>query len=324
MASSSPSSHTCPGAASPSGTRPGTGPIPTLPLGAGGPPRRAAGRVLRTAVVIDADPLRRLHALAAAGALGFDVRGCRAGTGCPRAPGDSPQGDRAVAGPAPIDGSGRAAAFVALDEPHACPRCAPAPHHGAPPAGSAAPLSVIGYGAHIGPLAAHRRHGCVDAVLQLTASCGEARFAYLPPVTAVDAADITTREADVLVLLLAGLDGPAVARRLGLSPATARAHCRAILRKLGAADRRALRARLLAASPAETSPTGAPPRISEICAVCSANFPEESPVALSSPLDHTGQEAEAGRPRPFRGGHDGIRRVPPGRVEPPARGSDGY
>jgi DNA-binding NarL/FixJ family response regulator len=134
---------------------------------------------------------------------------------------------------------------------------------------------VIGYGALIGPLAAHRRHGCVDAVLQLTAWHGAARFAYLPPVTEVDAADISAREADVLVLVLAGLDGPAVARRLGLSPATARAHCRAILRKLGAADRRALRARFLVPSTAEASPPGVALRTSEVCAVCSASLPED-------------------------------------------------
>ena len=278
MASSPPSSHARPGAASPPVTRPGIGPTPTLPLGAGGPLRRAAGRVLTPAVIIDADPLRRLHALAAAGALGFDVRECRAEPGCPRAT-RPPQLPRAAV-PAPVDGTRRAAAFVALDEPHACPRCAIAPQHSAPAPLPTAPLSVIGYGSLIGPLAAHRRHGCVDAVFRLTASCGEARFAYLPPVTALDAAAITAREADVLVLLLAGLDGPAVARRLGLSPATARTHCRAILRKLGAADRRALRARLLA-SPAAASLT------SEICAVCPANFPEESAVALSCPLDHT-------------------------------------
>ena len=282
MASSPPSSHARPGTAAPLVTRPGTGPTPTLPLGAGGPLRRAAGRVLTPAVIIDADPLRRLHALAAAGALGFDARECRAGAGCSRATRDSPQRPRA-AGAAPIDVTRRAAVFVALDEPHACPRCAMAPQHRAPASAPlpTAPLSVIGYGSLIGPLAAHRRHGCVDAVFQLTASCGEARFAYLPPVTALDAAAITAREADVLVLLLAGLDGPAVARRLGLSPGTARAHCRAILRKLGAADRRALRARLLA------SPGTAASRTSEICAVCPANFPEESAVVLSSPLDHT-------------------------------------
>ncbi len=283
MAPSPPSNGTCPGAASPVRTRPGTGPTPTLPLGAGGPLRRAAGRVLPPAVILDADPLRRLHALAAAGALGFDVREVRAAATTASA--RAPRGVCVTGGPASVQGAGHsaAAAFVALDDPHACPRCGPTPHHGAPASSScssALPF-LIGYGALAGPLAAHRRHGCVDVVLQLTAMCGEARFAHLPPVTAIDAAGISTREADVLVLLLAGLEGPAVARRLSLSPATARAHCRAILRKLGAADRRALRARLLGAPPSAAL------RTSEVCAVRPANFPEEWPVAPSAVLDHT-------------------------------------
>jgi DNA-binding NarL/FixJ family response regulator len=49
----------------------------------------------------------------------------------------------------------------------------------------------------------------------------------------------------VLVLLLAGQTDAEIARRLHVAPATARAHARAVLRKLGAADRRALRRRLL-------------------------------------------------------------------------------
>jgi len=63
------------------------------------------------------------------------------------------------------------------------------------------------------------------------------------------------READVLVLVLGGLSTAALAERLCVSPATARTHCRALLRKLGAADRRALRARLLGAEP------GVPPAV---------------------------------------------------------------
>ncbi len=50
------------------------GPIPALPTGAGGPRERAAGRVSGTsAQVLDADPLLRLHAVAAVRALGFGV-----------------------------------------------------------------------------------------------------------------------------------------------------------------------------------------------------------------------------------------------------------
>jgi DNA-binding CsgD family transcriptional regulator len=66
----------------------------------------------------------------------------------------------------------------------------------------------------------------------------------------VTAAGLTARGADVLVLLLGGLTTAAIAARLCVSASTARSHCRAVLRKLDAGDRRALRARLLA-GPAE-------------------------------------------------------------------------
>jgi DNA-binding CsgD family transcriptional regulator len=56
------------------------------------------------------------------------------------------------------------------------------------------------------------------------------------------------READVLVLLLAGLTTAAIAARLCISPATARSHCRSVLGKLGAPDRTSLRAGLAGAS----------------------------------------------------------------------------
>ena len=95
-------------------------------------------------------------------------------------------------------------------------------------------------------LAAHRAHGCADLVLLLTVARGCARFAYLPAADDVSAAGLTRREADVLVLLFGGLTTPQIARRLCVSSSTARTHCRAVLRKLGAGDRRALRARLLA------------------------------------------------------------------------------
>src|SRR5450759_1995861 len=110
-----------------------------------------------------------------------------------------------------------------------------------------APL-VVGYatgGREL--LVAHRLHACCDLVLELRAVAGRACFAYLPAGGAVEQARLTTREADVLVLLLGGLSTAALAERLCVSPATARTHCRALLRKLGAADRRALRARLLGA-----------------------------------------------------------------------------
>jgi DNA-binding CsgD family transcriptional regulator len=105
---------------------------------------------------------------------------------------------------------------------------------------------VVGYGAGPSPLlAAHRAHGCADLVLQLGAAAGRPCFVHLPAADAVTAAGLTVREADVLVLLLGGLTTASVAARLCVSTSTARSHCRAVLRKLGAGDRRALRARLL-------------------------------------------------------------------------------
>lgn len=241
-------------------TPPPEAPTPILPRGAGGPPRRAAGRVFRAArdalpperapgpevlglarrldagglaAVVEADPLLRLHAVAAARELGF-------------APADDEPGRH----------SGRAAiaaVFVGLDSAAACPRCAPAA--GRRPAASA-PL-VVGYATRGRELlAAHRLHACCDLVLELRAVAGRACFAYLPAGGAVEQARLTTREADVLVLVLGGLSTAAVAERLCVSPATARTHCRALLRKLCAADRRALRARLLGAAPGAPAAAG--------------------------------------------------------------------
>ena len=57
--------------------------------------------------------------------------------------------------------------------------------------------------------------------------------------------DVTARETDVLLLVLAGFTTPEIAARLGVSQATARSHCRSLLRKCGAPDRRQLRAHFL-------------------------------------------------------------------------------
>lgn len=127
-------------------------------------------------------------------------------------------------------------------------------------AGGGAPPLVVGYGAgQPALLAAHRAHRCADVVLLLTAGpCGP-RFAHLPVSGPVAEAGLTAREADVLVLLLAGLSTAGIAGRLCVSPSTARSHCRAVLRKIGAGDRRALRARLLAGPPAPPAPARPPP-----------------------------------------------------------------
>jgi len=115
--------------------------------------------------------------------------------------------------------------------------------------GGAAPGGglLVGYGT--GPmelLAAHRLHRCTDLVLALSAVAGRPRLLHLPSGDRLARAGVTSREADVLVLLMAGLATADIARRLCVSPSTARSHCRAVLRKLGAGDRRALRARILA------------------------------------------------------------------------------
>ena len=234
-------------------TPPPEAPTPILPRGAGGPFRRAAGRVFPPArdalqpelspgrqalgfatspgaggfaAVVETDPLLRLHAVAAARRLGFAA-----------ADEEPARHLRAAA---------IAAVFVGLDAVDACPRCGPGA--GRRPTDSA--LLVVGYAAGGRELlGAHRLHACCDLVLELRAVAGRACFAYLPAGGAVEQARLTAREADVLVLVLGGLSTAALAERLCVSPATARTHCRALLRKLGAADRRALRARLLGAAP---------------------------------------------------------------------------
>src|SRR5665647_3498116 len=117
----------------------------------------------------------------------------------------------------------RFGADAAARSPHPHP-----PHGGRRPASAgrrsatSAPL-VVGYatgGREL--LVAHRLHACCDLVLELRAVAGRACFAYLPAGGAVEQARITTREADVLVLVLGGLSTAALAERLCVSPATAR------------------------------------------------------------------------------------------------------
>jgi DNA-binding CsgD family transcriptional regulator len=214
-------------------------PTPDLPRGAGGPLPRAAGRVSAPlALVLEPDPLARLLVGPAVAALGFavahDVRGDGAG-----GPAAEPSRAGEPAWPPP---PALAAVFLPLRGAGDCRRAAAEVRRLATP-----PPLVVLYGS--GPqalLSAHREHRCCDQVLQLTASAAGPCFAHPPAVDAVVAAGLSAREADVLVLLLHGLTTPAVGARLGIAASTARTHCRAVLRKLGAGDRRALRARLLA------------------------------------------------------------------------------
>ena len=184
------------------------------------------------AVVIEPDPLLRLHVESAVRHLGFS-------------PANDREAGRAAAG----------AVFVGLGPDAECLwRVVPAR-----PTSAASPL-VIGYAAGNSELlAAHRVHACCDLFLELQAVGGQARFAYLRAGSIVEQARLTAREADVLVLVLGGASTADVAARLCVAPATARTHCRALLRKLGAADRRALRARLLAAAAAAETPLAVVP-----------------------------------------------------------------
>ena len=260
-------------------------PTPNLPRGAGGPPLRAAGRVSAVqaasagdpeqagaagpadpvAILLEPDPLARLLVAPAIAALGF----------------------RVAEGASARDASlPPAAVFVSLERAgdcrHACAEARRAGARGDRARGGPAPL-VVGYGA--GPpglLAAHRAHRCADVVLRLTATAAAPGFVHVPAAGAVTAAGLSEREADVLVLLLHGFTTAAIGARLCVAPSTARTHCRAVLRKLGAGDRRALRA-LLLAGPSLLS-AGAGP---EVCPVGAANFAEESAVAALRPPGHT-------------------------------------
>lgn len=205
---------------------------------------------LAPAAIVEADPLLRLHAADAAAALGFAAMP----TACDARRRQEP----------PV-------VFVGLDCLEHCGRCrsaAAAPREGAGSAGGGRPVVPFTVGYVAGPaaiLAAHAMHHCTDSVVHLRAVAGRAAFVYpagagcigagltgaphrsTDPLGASLPADLTPREADVLLLVLAGFSTAEVAARLWLAPATARSHCRAILRKCGAADRRALRARLIGA-----------------------------------------------------------------------------
>jgi DNA-binding CsgD family transcriptional regulator len=92
------------------------------------------------------------------------------------------------------------------------------------------------------PLAAelHRVHGCSDVACVFWPDEGGGRFESLGWPGRLDSAGLTPREAEVLALLLARRTNQEIAAYLVLSVSTVRAHCRAVLRKLGARDRRHL------------------------------------------------------------------------------------
>lgn len=206
-----------PGAVLPPG--PVLPPRAVLPSGAGG--RDGGDVAAAAAVVVEDDGLLLLLVEQAVRALG--LRPWRAGA--------HPGGGRLSAGGIPVT------VFVGLDRPGLC--CSrPVREPGTP----GEVVLRVGYAARaVRLLAAHRAHRCCDAYLQLAPGPGGAVFVHPPGGTAVETAGLTAREADVLLLLAAGSTTPAVAQRLCVSPATARSHCRSVLRKMGVADRRRLR-----------------------------------------------------------------------------------
>jgi DNA-binding CsgD family transcriptional regulator len=218
--------------------RPGVVLADALPAGFGVTP--AARRQISAALV---DILVRLHAVVAARALGFAVGD---------ATGWSPRGRLTRVSPAQPPAGSPAVVFVGLDVPDACPRCgsrraAPGRSAVAGARAEATAALLVGFAARApAALEAHRLHRCTDLTVRLVVSDGEPRFTHPRGGHPVAAAGLSPREADVLVLLLDGYTTAAIAERLCLSGATVRAHCRAVLRKLGAGDRRALRTRLLA------------------------------------------------------------------------------
>ena len=130
------------------------------------------------------------------------------------------------------------------------------------------------------PLAAalHALHGCASTVLVLDVTAEGARFAPAAVPPALAGAGLTTREIDVLALLLERRTNAEIAVTLGVAPTTVRSHCRALLRKLGAGDRRALWRLVAAISPAPPPPAITPAsKFAEDCGVAAAADLRDNP-----------------------------------------------
>lgn len=194
-----------------------------------------SGPVLAT--IAEPDPLVRLIATQAAGDLGFTIGG------------GTPEAD--------IRDNRPAVLFVGLDHLSQCARCAPRADGSvlgdADPSGALdRPPKPFTVGYVAGPhaiLTAHSVHACTDLVVALRALDGRPAFVYAADDTVGKHASLlvglTPREADVLLYVLGSFSTSMISGRLRVSPATVRSHCRSILRKCGAANRRVLRARLL-------------------------------------------------------------------------------
>jgi len=87
----------------------------------------------------------------------------------------------------------------------------------------------------------HAAHGCADSFAVLVpGECGNDVFRLLAWPSRVDAFGLTAREVDVLALVLERLTDAEIAERLVVSRTTVRSHLRAVMRKLGARDRRSI------------------------------------------------------------------------------------
>lgn len=241
-------------------------PMKTLPKAAPARPGDAAG----VARVFETDPLLDLLARQAIASLGFAVPAdspqedeppteiCFVGldslTYCARCGAEGFMPARAHCGPdrrreEAASGRANASRVASADaNSESAPSTQPSPGR----------ALLVGYIAGPAVLAAaHAAHGCVDVVLLLRPEDGRASFHYPIPrrpvrrdreEPALRNLQLTPREADVLLLLLAGHTTREIAGRLWLSAATVRSHCRSLLVKSGATNRRALRTLLLGAS----------------------------------------------------------------------------
>lgn len=195
-------------------------------------PAEGPTRKLVHASIVEPDALKRVMATQAGLDLGFLV---------------------AAAEDADAEAARPTVRFIGLDRIASCPRLGSAVTACTPggEARGAVRCLTVGYVAGAGAvLAGHALHACTDMVVALTVLDGRPAFCY-PSDWALSAVcaplrQLTPREADVLLLIMAGSDTSAVASQLWVSEATVRSHCRSILRKCGAPDRRALRSRLLA------------------------------------------------------------------------------
>ena len=246
-------------------------PIPTLPREAGGPQSRPAGSQTRTAAdrgaawleqePVGGDGRNALagfggdgrNALAAFGEAGLDALSAFGDAGSNAlSTGGDPARRAAVEERDPLVASAVRMALTELGyviDAHASPALRFVGLGGLEAVASCRlrrrPVAdgglVVGYTLRA-PLAAalHRVHGCADTVLVLDVAADGARFRHLCWPDVLARAGLTSREADVLALLLTRRTNAEIARQLVVADATVRAHCRSVLRKLELPHRRAL------------------------------------------------------------------------------------